>query len=201
MISDLEFTNEMNRLAAKFPQVLNKEALRRTYVYVKSIPSSGLHDIVNVFIDSFRQTPLPIDFEKAVSDWRRQYFLKTGIYFGESLEVQSLEPECGNCKDLGIVKAKEDTIHFFRCVCERGKRETSKVPVYQGELRRAYDTEPCPIHWFKPKGYVPGLPLEVNEVWKRVEEWKGFLAKSEEQWKVEGYEYEQSKDRWGYKDF
>lgn len=187
-----EFLDEMNRLSDRFPGVNNKEVIKRIYGYVETLPHEALKTIVNDFLDTFRQAPLPLDFQKAATVWRRQYFLKNGSYFmDESNATQHADPgpECIKCTDLGLLRAKgEDKPILFRCLCEYGLKNPAKVPRYEGVLRQAYIAEPLPVEWFK-----------TEDIWEKEKSFMKFVHQSEAKWVAEGYVYEDSSDRWGMK--
>lgn len=200
MLSDKEFTDEMNRLSDRFPGANNKQVLRRVYMYVKDLPAEGLVSIVDGFIDSSRQAPLPNDFEKAATQWRGHYFLKTGIYYGASIKANEPTIDCAECQDLGIVKSKDKDFKLFRCDCLPGRRCMDKFPVYRGDLKKYYEIEALPYGWFKPGEFVEGSPIYSKMLTEKGKDWTAFKKKKELEWKSEGYEYETSNDRWGWKE-
>lgn len=192
-----EFVNEINRLSSVFQNVNAPEKLKRYALYIGDLPIEGIKEIVNNFIDTFKTTPLPSDFEKASREWRKQYFLKTGIYYGEAASPKEVE-SCKTCQDMGVIYAKafdgDPELVFFRCACFEGNKISFRIPIFTQQLKTLYKALEWPTLWFKPSDGE--ISQEMNSpFWGKVKEHLKRMRESEVYWASKGYDYEKSSDR------
>ena len=91
------------------------------------------------------------------------------------------EFKCKDCNDLGITRVKglyDPTDTLMRCDCQEGAKQTRELPQWIFQCGQLFSREPCPLEWFKPEPFKT-----FNDVWQKVEQWRGKLFVATNFWK------------------
>ncbi len=184
----LKFTNIMNDLVNAFPGINNKARMQFYYLAVRGLPLEAVQHIANNFLKSETRMPLPADFSKSASEWRKDYFMKNGFYYGE--EASRNAPEvinCNLCFDTGIMKVQyhDDTkfVQLMRCSCDSGATCSASLPRWDNKLSGAYKKVALDESWFNP--HIDSVDTEVvinNKIFSKVDKWKEAVKSSEIYW-------------------
>ena len=159
----------------------------------RRISDEGFIEVCGTITENFRQMPLPSDVEKGISEWRKRYQTEHGKPYGYESSARGDDGiECETCFDTGILKIKhhepDNFAQVMRCDCKTGKASLVKIPAWDQSLRSAFARVAIDPKFFNP-GIAEGESQESAELklWKKVEEWKSILRKSEIYWQNLGY--------------
>ncbi len=160
----------------------------QTMIYGR-ISGEGFIEICQFMCDSFRHPPLPVDFDKAVKDWRKNYYLEHGRHYAEEFRIKTEEeaPTCDYCNDLGIIRIQhhkpDDFDSLMRCHCKIGELNTTRMPQWDPSLANAYKKTKCPTEWFKPQVSRTNSDNDIYfKLTNVLGEWKKKNIKAEEYW-------------------
>lgn len=192
MISAKEFAILYNTVASRFQAMNNIALTAKCYQYVEDLPLEGVREICDDFFDNARHVPLPGDFKKATKEWKKNFFMKNGYWYGKSdIVAEYTKLDCEYCTDVGVVRMVSiggDHEKLIRCSCAKGENSSEKMPVWSNDLRAGFKREPCLIDWFKPD-------IESNEkdekmytkLLDKFVAWKKRLNLAEQHWQSLGY--------------
>lgn len=154
MIASRIFTEQINRLTGVFGQAaFSADRVRRIYQLIGDLPPEAIAEIVSGFIDNSRYAPLPKDFLEAAKEWKKQYHLKTGQFWGyQSRQTVQPEIECQRCLDAGLlhIQVPDGDYSLCRCDCTAGVQTTSQLPVWSADMASLFVASPLPVKWVKP---------------------------------------------------
>lgn len=187
MLSNNEFLTEINGLIEAFPSLKNRARLARIYFFLQSLPQEAAKKIIQDVGDSAKSTPTPNDFREMVSVWKKSYYAKHGNYYGAE-KIENKEAYfCTICNDAGVVElyphGKETMSHHMRCGCIEGLKHWSRLPEFDKALKQGFRVVAPALTNFKPTNGSYGEILEKYKTWRSV------LNKSENHWKLLGYEH------------
>jgi hypothetical protein len=193
-ITQNQFLTQMNRLATTWKDINTAERTPRYFLAVKDLPNEAVKEIINNLLDSASKMPLPKDFQGLASEWRKNFFLKNGHYYGTEKDAVSdiNSIDCKTCFDCGILKIKHHQPDAFKqlmlCDCEAGTRSTALMPQWDSSVSGAFVKLAIDPTWFNPHASEQET-LEESEkkVFKKVMEWKKIVKKSEIYWKDLGF--------------
>lgn len=194
-ITRQEFSVLYRAIQENFKGMESISKMQRCFGYVSELPQPAVKEIIEDMIDNERFAPLPVDFEKKASAWKRNFFLKNGYYYGETgTQVISEKIDCDWCLDTGLTKivhhAKSEFAKLMRCSCERGNVSGDVMPKWDNELQAAYRREKLTIDWFNPKiDSSQSEETQFYKIYSKVEEWQQIKLKSSNYWIDLGYKY------------
>jgi hypothetical protein len=148
-MNKLEFSEQMSRMTEAFGEKIYT-ASRTALIWklVEDMEPGDFRRVVDHFIRTCRQAPLPADFDQATIPYRRKILPDTG----------ALDPLCLRCNDVGFIRVRyhEDTegksATLMRCSCPNGKRHSDLfIPTWERGLEAAFAWDACPLEWFKPR--------------------------------------------------
>lgn len=179
-MNKLEFSEQMIRMSESFGE--KSYTVSRTDLIWKMVQDMNIGDfrrVVDHFIRTSRQAPLPSDFDQATIPFRRKI-----IPEGETF------PDCRHCVDVGFIRVRyhDDkamaSATLMRCVCEKGKRHSELfIPTWETGLEAAFAWAPCPVEWFKPKTFDAGPDgVTMESLSGILDGWKSRIRKAHEHW-------------------
>lgn len=167
-MNPVEFDIEMGRLYGVFPRSNFSDERRKLIFYiVESLPASSFRRIVDHFIATFRQAPLPKDFIEAKVRENHNAPRQSGAY------SPAPDPNCEKCYDSGILEIQHESgpdIYFCRCRCYAGHMtDHTELPMWTYDLhakefKPLYSSEGRYKVWI-PKDGISGLNEKVA-IWK-----------------------------------
>lgn len=184
-----QFNQLFSQLRDNFKGLESISRLQRCYNYVSDLPVDAVRTIVDDMVDNERFAPLPVDFEKKASAWKKDFFFKNGYYFGEDgIQTKEEKPDCDFCMDTGIVKiTHHDTSDKFkqlmRCACVKGDKCIDNLPQWSQDLTGAFIREKISAEWFNPKiEALEDVKLQHSKIWAKLKEWQDVKMKSVKYW-------------------
>ncbi len=174
-MTHFEFEQAINRLKKTFPATqFGEERERLMFRAVASLPAENLNRIVDHFIATFRQAPLPKDFLEAAA--KERIHLKP-------LRDQTPPPPpgCRLCLDSGIINvryAKTRRDVFMNCNC--GAQSVRDFPFWSREMESDFTLAP-----FSGRDWAPKQASDksfTESLKEKVEEWKLKLQISHGFW-------------------
>jgi hypothetical protein len=180
-----EFYEEIKPIAEAFPALKNRFKLQRIYDLAHDIPLDTFAFIVMKIGDDAKTSPSINDFKEHISKWKREYYAKTGRYWGQTEQFEKESTfECLQCIDSGIVELFSiggGFSHHMRCDCAQGSKHWALMPQWDRALRQAFKPQAPDLLNFKP------TTLEYGELMKKAEIWANKLEKSIKHWHELGY--------------
>ncbi len=179
-MNKLEFSEQMARMTESFGEkTYTQSRTDLIWKMVQDMEPGDFRRVVDHFIRSSRNPPLPSDFDNATIPYRRKM-----IPEGETT------PDCSICLDVGFIRVRYhgDTAMasatLMRCPCSRGKRHPHLfIPTWERGLEQAFTWAPCPVEWFKPKEFDPGPEGVTLESLKSIlDNWMGRLKSAHQHW-------------------
>lgn len=185
------FVEEMNRLATVFKNIIDPGRIKRYYEKVQDIPNEAFSAIVNHYLDTFKNQPLPMDFEKSAKEWKKDFYEKNGYFFSSSLNQATAYEYllcCKNCYDSGFVfmAVNIDQVmsnEWAYCDCASGEKKATEaiyeLPRLDHEMKHLFTVKEFPTEYF-----VPSITSSdnVKSLWSKVTAFKASLKKSEIFW-------------------
>lgn len=183
---DFEFQNQMQRLTGTFGKNhFSDERMALIWRTVKELNKRQFENIVDHFLASFRQAPLPADFLKAYYEERRAAMTQQTTFQG-SAQAEEKPLDCLECAETGFCFVKDETIQapiLMRCSCQMGANAVaSHIPQWRPEIGGLFPRQKFPMEGFKPKLRI-GEEVMGDGFWARVERWKARIQFSEDYWK------------------
>lgn len=157
-------------------------------IFDERISDSGFIDICNNLCNTLRYPPLPVDFAKALEDWRKNYYYQNGRNYGEKVEeAKAEEMSCLLCFETGILKIKHHDSDSFqklmRCACDHGARCASSLPQWDNALAGAFKKVALEAAWFNPRINENDSEKTISsKIWNKVSDWKMKIKESEVYW-------------------
>jgi hypothetical protein len=181
-MNKLEFSEQMSRMTEAFGEKIYT-ASRTALIWklVEDMEPGDFRRVVDHFIRTCRQAPLPADFDQATIPYRRKILPDTG----------ALDPLCLRCNDVGFIRVRyhEDTegksATLMRCSCPNGKRHSDLfIPTWERGLEAAFAWDACPLEWFKPRNFEPsGEGVTFDSLLGILDKWKARLRAADKHWK------------------
>jgi hypothetical protein len=188
-----EFQKELSRCNEAFGKSNFSEARAdMIWSYVKDLSGHQMKRIVDNFIASSRQAPLPQDFLKAT------YEEKKRTYFGDKAkdaeqQMQEYKINCERCFETGLVFTKDETLPsplLMRCSCASGAEAFEiDIPQWTPEIGQVFVRQPFPLKHFIPSSNSGDLNLAIEGLADR---WSAKKKFSAEFWR---HQIEQAKRR------
>jgi len=132
-INIIEFNRILKDLESIWPDITNENRAKRYYIAIADMEFDIVQQIANAFKDTSHKMPLPKDFADAAAMWRRDFYAKTGQFYGSDRttkkEIINEKPKCNYCWDTGteFIKYKEATL-FAYCFCKKGDEALKSRP-------------------------------------------------------------------------
>jgi hypothetical protein len=184
------FIDEMNRLNASFRGINEKGRIDRYFSKVKDLPNDAMTIICDHYLDTFRNSPLPLDFEKSANEWKKAFFDKNGYYYNSSadgnrvIENTVYELKCKKCNDTGFAWIKFEGINLWCfCMCSKGGNElnhsTLRLPRLDFEMLNLVSINEFPLQIFMPSTKENVNYMDLN---MKAFEWKQDKLLSQKIW-------------------
>jgi|GEM_PF-4418450 len=180
------FKTKMSVIAAEFGgKPFTAERFRMIWHVLKDLPENSFSKIVNHFLSTFRQMPLPKDFIDAAI--RERSGVKNRTFNDEG---ESREPQCQKCCDCGLFEVQQDRtklIALVRCSCETGANSIHRdLPRWDPFTMGRFFS---PLHMGQNSRHLiwrPDIPVNPRDIMGSLEEkmkiWKLKIRESLEFW-------------------
>lgn len=179
-----EFQTQMMRIQRTFDKVdYNVDRAKLIFDSVQDLDFYEFKRIVDQFIKTSRQAPMPSDFIQAADSFRKSRPRNVNPNEG-------LEPDCRHCVDVGFFQvAYHDTPEsktLMRCSCPIGETRHPKffIPQWEPKIAAVFKRESCPLSWFKPKDGVFDPEKPVYSLRGIVDAWMERLRLADGHWRA-----------------
>lgn len=175
-----EFDSAFAPITTKWKNNYSPEQVERIFKHVRDLNSWHLKLIVDAFLDTARQAPLPRDFRDAA----RAYKKRLGI----SEKKHEYKYECEHCRDGGMLSLTDRTDGhrtFARCDCQRGKIETWNIPIWGPDLSRHFAREPLSSRDTGFLSHTHG-PVTPDKLKGLVVAYKAKMKIAQQYWRQDG---------------
>lgn len=175
-MDQMDFNHHMQRIFQTFgDKTYSKPRMDMIYARARRIPPENFAKIVDQFVLTHRNAPMPIDFQSAVYGEMKAL----GLFDNE----QEFQVNCVECEDLGLIYVFYQAEHsLMKCTCYEGKQDHTNLPMWHSSLRGAYGKAPVPRSWF-PKVSLEEVTGSQQDMWKATRTWLEKIRKAENYWK------------------
>jgi hypothetical protein len=182
-MNELEFQNIMQRIYATFgDKTYSKPRVEMIFAKARRIPPANFSKIVDHFLTTLRNAPMPIDFQNAVYGEMRA----NGWF--EDDDIRGPEILCHECNDVGViwVRYHDESVHsLMKCTCYEGLTDHTNLPTWDNGLRGVFKKSPLPSSWFPRPDILNIKPIgseEESEIWKAAKVWMKKIRTAEKYW-------------------
>jgi hypothetical protein len=171
-------------MAEIWPEMKADFRSKRYYAAIADLEYDIVKQICDVFSDTRHKMPLPSDFVEASKAFKKNYFEKTGQYYGsyKSSFKPDFKPECSYCYDSGYewLEVEGNNVFGF-CFCFEGDNHKKNS---KWCLLSASDVPNARRKTFPVKAFVPKPKDETYEAafLRTTERFKEALEESHEFW-------------------
>lgn len=183
----------INILTSTFGEAVAKgQRLNAISLYLSGLKENDAVELCNSICLTFRNYPLPNEVQKAVNDFKKNYFYRTGKSYHNTddvIEVQYTKIECEDCYETGILRVEfltNGTQQLMRCHCKFGKENNAALPWWDLKdhtLKQIFKKIPINYKWFNPQlDESQNEENQFNKIMVKVSEWKRAIRNSEKYW-------------------